>query len=312
MEIVLIGGCGRSGTTLLGSILGSSDSVITTPESDFIYRYYNRDLRKNSKSSSTKLSYGDFLKRDWRFKQWKLNIPEEINTSYPRSLKELGDCNLKLVEAFSKKRSKSRFQTWIDHSPANIREYYLNLRMYEKVNFIHIVRDPRAIYLSVKKLDWGPNTSLKTAEWWKDNIAAGLALETKYPERVKVVRYEDLLSNPHKVLKNISGFCGIEYKEKMLEGDGLQLPEYTQKQHSLIGEGIDPTRAYSWKKKIRRRDVKIIEASTRSLLHRFDYEYLFDYATNQSKVEIMKQNMWEIFKFFPNRIKKKIRERIES
>ena len=35
-KVVFIGGCSRSGTTLLGSLLGSPSNCVTTPESQFV------------------------------------------------------------------------------------------------------------------------------------------------------------------------------------------------------------------------------------------------------------------------------------
>jgi hypothetical protein len=46
MQPVFIGGCGRSGTTLLGAMLGTHSKCIVTPESKFNYEAIKASMRE--------------------------------------------------------------------------------------------------------------------------------------------------------------------------------------------------------------------------------------------------------------------------
>ena len=69
---IFIGGCSRSGTTLLGSMLGAHSDCITTPESHFktsVLRGRSADIfNLDSKEALSKIS------RQWRFKVWDVKI----------------------------------------------------------------------------------------------------------------------------------------------------------------------------------------------------------------------------------------------
>jgi hypothetical protein len=64
MKKILIGGADRSGTTMLGSLLGSIPNSIVTPESLFktevTFELFNSD------------EYRQKLNKNWRFKTWNV------------------------------------------------------------------------------------------------------------------------------------------------------------------------------------------------------------------------------------------------
>ena len=83
---------------------------------------------------------------------------------------------------------------------------------FPETRFIHLVRDPRRVVASMKKL--GFNT------WWKDDIDKvyyqwaeiehwALDIERKIPDQVIRLRQEDLSGDPDRLMRNVVTFLGL-------------------------------------------------------------------------------------------------------
>jgi hypothetical protein len=104
-------------------------------------------------------------------------------------------------------------ERWADSTPTNIPHMLRIASDFPEAQFLHIIRDPRDIALSLEKRQWS-----RPLPWDKDNalLAAGLywewivrrgreygaRLSSKYLE----VRYEALVQDPRKALVPISRF----------------------------------------------------------------------------------------------------------
>ena len=80
MNKVFIGGCQRSGTTLLASILGSCENVLTIPEAPFKFDLINA-VEKNKNFNVVYLN--SLLSKNYRFRIWDSaceNVDDSIDT----------------------------------------------------------------------------------------------------------------------------------------------------------------------------------------------------------------------------------------
>ncbi|MEZ5166327.1 MAG: sulfotransferase [Acidimicrobiales bacterium] len=84
-------------------------------------------------------------------------------------------------------------------TPENVEIGSILLSEFEDAQFVHVVRDPRAVAVSLRAADFGPSTLQQSARLWKQRVASGLALECLHPDRVTRVRYEDLLRAPTQI-----------------------------------------------------------------------------------------------------------------
>jgi len=294
MRAVFIGGCDRSGTTLLGSMLGGAENCITTPESQFktdVLPY----CRKKDGTVDVKLAYCRIVKH-WRFKLWGLRESDydwliQGASSYSELIKSL-------VKSYTIRNGKADVNVWIDHTPSNLRYAKILLDFFPEAKFVHMVRDGRAVAASVIPLDWGPNTIICAAHWWVERVAFGLAAEFFLgPERIIRVKYEDLLRKPEVTLRQLCNFFDIEFNPEMLEGKGFTPPQYTISQHRLIGRRPDFTRLEAWRTELSPRDVEIFEALTGDFLVYLGYQPLYGaLAMGPSRRERVLSNMIEFLK----------------
>ena len=309
MKHVFITGCPRSGTTMLASILGNGDSCVVAPESHFFIDFIYKHL-PNDSAIASKAELITFFNNNYRFKQWRIeasNIkisPENINSSNYIAIIE------NTIKLFAEKYSKPTDSEIIrvDHTPSNIKDFDTINELFPKSKFIFLVRDPRAVFSSIKRLDWGPNSSLKLSKLWIEYAAAYFAVKSRYQNRIFLIRYEDIINNPQPQIKKLFDFIGIEYNDAVLEGDGFNVPEYTASQHALVGKTLDKNRIDKWKKEIKKEDVQIIESQCRAVMHAFNYVPSLNTKYKISKKDKLKMLFNEVYYYIPNKIRKKSRE----
>ena len=205
---LLIGGCGRSGTTLLASALGRGAGTIVTPESQFKVEMI-RALRSRRLKGDPAAMY-QWIERDSRFAAvWRLKPERRVEEAGDDDLGVLRSVVLDLVDQYAGRQGVAGWRHWIDHTPENFREIASILQMFPDARFIHIVRDGRAAAASVLDLDWGPNDIIRAARWWTTEVALGLAMEATHPGRVLRIRYEDLTTDPQAWLAKAAAFAGL-------------------------------------------------------------------------------------------------------
>jgi hypothetical protein len=208
-------------------------------------------------------------------------------TSCPRFL-ELRLCNnkaelddiigsgdpIEVIENILKKYLKTHTiktpSLWIEHSPRNFRFFHVLRHYFPDAKFIHIIRDGRAAYNSVKKPKWGPVDVINGARWWSQNVGECLVLENLFPRDIMRVRFEDLVTNPQKTLKEVCSFVDFIYSEEMILGQGLIKPSYS-KHHKLVGKPPDRSAVDKWRRELSRKEINYFNYKNARLLKKLGY-----------------------------------------
>lgn len=267
---IFIGGCPRSGTTMLGSILGGAEGCVVTPESHF-KQTIPAFLGVDWDTGMGREQFLAVLKRNFRFRLWETAVPSR---QLPEVLKpeayRVALCSL--VDAYAESHGRPDWQVWIDHTPQNIQDPVLLRKIFPRAKFIHLVRDPRGVAASLLRLDWGPDTAAEAALFWAQKLSYGLAVENAFPEACLRVRYEDVLRSSEETVQSVCEFCGLRFEAKMLSGNSCDLPGYTRKQHALVGSELDPSRVDSWKNALDVWQFNAIERRVGDLMTLMGYE----------------------------------------
>ena len=265
---IFIGGCGRSGTTLLGAVLGAHSDCVCPPESHFKVSVLRTCQREDGSIDLEEALR--FIRMHWRFKLWNLDLnPRRApETSYVDLLRWL-------VGAYAEDRGIAG-GTWVDHTPENVNYAPLLLELFPQAKVVHIVRDGRAVANSILPLDWGPNTVIKAAPWWEGTVREGLELETSLPaDQIVRVRYEDLVRAPEETVRQLCEGLELSYQARMLRADGFRPPGYTASQHQMIGKRPDPSRATRWRTTLTDRQIELFEYLAGDLLGQLGYQPLY-------------------------------------
>ena len=307
MRPVFIGGCERSGTTLLGSMLGGHPEYVCIPEMPFKFDL----LRLSPNGGEGRVAIATSLptlRQRSSFRIWELPLDLSALAHEPMSCRELIDW---LVMAYGQKVAKPRPAVWIDHTPKNVRYATTLLRAFPEAKMIHIVRDGRAVAASVLPLDWGPNEIEPAARFWAGRLAYGLMAESRWPDRVVRVYYEDLVQAPEAMLQKLCTALDLTYDPAMSQAAGFQVPKYTAQQHALIGHAPDRSRVSGWEAQLTPRQVEIFEYTTGDLLEMLGYTLKFGLqAKKVSRRESLVAGIRELYKKeFTNRQRKRKRRK---
>jgi hypothetical protein len=270
---VFIGGCDRSGTTLLGSMLGTHSECLCTPESQFIVDVLSRcDLDANHIDPQRVL---DIIVKHPRFKIWALNVKpshssyRQANATYPELVEWI-------VKEYGVVNGKGCPRIWIDHTPSNIKYAATLVSLFPQARLIHIVRDGRAVASSLLSVSWGPAAIDRATYYWLRNLAYGLAAESSCdPANVMRIKYEDLVIASEDTLRKVSFFLGIDYQPQMIKGDGFQVPSLTRRDHVLVGQAPDRRRVDAWQNELTLRQIEIFESITGDMLRYLGYDMRF-------------------------------------
>jgi hypothetical protein len=299
---VFIGGHPRSGTTLLGDILGSHPFCICTPESQFKVSVYQRLEIKDKEYFDVNRAF-EKIKKHWRYKIWA--IDEFMD--FEEKISSYEDLILILVRKYAIKNNKFNASIWVDHTPSNIQFAELLNYIFPEAKFIHIIRDGRAVAASQIPLDWGPNTISGAAYSWMEAIKKGLSAEELLRDKIIKVKYEELVADAEIVLKKICDFLEINYFPEMLQGGGFKVPEYTIKQHLLLGKPPDRSRINVWEKKLTKRQIEIFESIAGEFLEKLNYTLL--YGKNAKSMNLSEKLLFYLYELWRGRIINKIRHK---
>lgn len=269
---VFIAGCDRSGTTLLGDLLGSSSWSVVTPESQFIHDLL---IRFGLQSFCDEQAAANWLQAHFRYSAWNLalttsQLASKIDIKQPRKTIE----NLVAAYVSQHHPAKLAADIWIDHTPDNFKYQAMLKSLYPEARFIHIVRDGRAVCASIKPLDWGPNNAYMASRHWATRLQEAMAVEFAEGDNCMRVRFEDLLHKPEKTIRDLCNFIHLPFDQELLNGGGLTLPDFTRKQHSRVGGAPEPSRASSWEKQLSKDEIRDFESYplAHTLLHSLGYE----------------------------------------
>lgn len=195
----------RSGSTLLRFLLDAHHDLACPPETDL--------AALCSKLAETWcLLAGSPLQKDRDGKTQA--IPEPVLTGIQHTV-------TRMMTQYLARRAKKRY---CDKSMYTARYADLLLRLFPGARFICLYRHPMDMIASgIESCPWGlkgfgfddyaagsPNNAvLALARFWSDHAAEIMAVEERYPDRCRRVRYEDLVTDPEGVADGIFSFLGV-------------------------------------------------------------------------------------------------------
>jgi len=231
---IFIVGCPRSGTSFLYHLLLSAGGFAEFHTQMNVYDvlepiYGDLGVTRNKKAAldkwlESKAGRISGLDRS----QIEAKIIEECHGA--------GDFLRIIMEEIARKQGVQR---WIDSTPTNIPHMLSIHRDFPNALFVHIIRDPRDVALSLDKrgwtrpLPWDKRRSLLAAGlYWEWIVRTGRQFGAMLFLQYKEVRYENLVEKPRETLASIGEFVGREL-------------DYDRIQQKAIGSVTKPLTAFS-------------------------------------------------------------------
>ena len=254
--MIFIIGVGRSGTSLLQSILNSHSKISFLPETQFLRNYvFKKNVSINKSNYKEIISQ---LEKDPRFS--RLNICPKIVIE---KSKNMIDVYRNITNFFLKNKNKEIIG---DKDPKIIENIEVLNYFFPNSKIIHIIRDPRDVVLSRTKARWS-----KKYPYFMHSIiyylqmTLGRKMLYKYYNKNNFyeIKYEDLIKDPDYELKKICNFLEVEYENNILNYHNsskelVSKDEFEWKKETF--NPVDNKNFNKWKKEFNFFKILIIES----------------------------------------------------
>lgn len=271
-KLFFIIGCRRSGTTLLKTILSSHSDIYIPPETFF----YTSIVRKyNLVSRYVNPDKLDYVLGKWWIRELgisKDNIQQKMDDS-GRDSSDWNNIFLSMLGVLAEAKDAKLIG---EKTPSHIDVADKLLGQFPSCRIIHIVRDPRAVLASCRSVDIGTNQAAGVIREWMG--ALRMHNKIRDSERYYWLRYEDLVSCLDKKLSEICMFLGVDFDESMLGFYNRKTPGFSveQSHHCNTMRPIFTSSVDSWKTKIPKSDIALIEYCLAEEMKCFGYQCLHE------------------------------------
>lgn len=280
---LMIIGCGRSGSTLLRAMLMSGQDIAIPPES-YVWGAVARRFMFWRFLSWERLcdKVLDKFVTFQEFHTWGMDATPLYQRAYdlPETKRDLYNIINLLYTAYAA-QSDQGMTRWGDKTPLNTRSLSEISRIVPHAQYVHLVRDPRAVALSYVRAAQG-NKMIKEAtiedaaqRWVCAERSIAAFKQQLNAQNYLQVRFEDLLTRPQETLRGVCDFLSLTYSDEMVERDksavlGLGDVEL-YKHHDRALREIDPERVNEWSKHISVAQQKSIEKITLQYAQQYAY-----------------------------------------
>ena len=286
--MIFVVGNSRSGTTMMGRILGKHPSVYTFGELHFFGQLcappFSSELPEEEIKKLAAQLYC-IQREGYRTYRNPHRFLEEAQvflaglTTYPET-------STALFEAFlCHEASENDRLIPCDQTPRNVFYIMDILELYPEAKVINMIRDPRDVLLSQKRKwkrrflggsdlpikemlrDWMNYHPITISHIWCTAINA--AEQFGHHDRVTSVYFEELLTHPEKIIKHLCNFVGITYTDEMLQVPQVGSSVAADQPQQL---GINPQRAHSWQdSELSSAEIYLNQMITASLMKKHNY-----------------------------------------
>ena len=305
-EPVFIIGCPRSGTTMLASQLGAAPGCVVLPEMHYVSWLLEAEV---SEPVNARALYQRLL-ADFSFRALRMDYQYQ---DFARSLQSADrrERVFSIIRVWLSKQGRAASAShWIEHSPINRERVLRLMRLFPDAKFIHIVRDPRAVYVSMNQMAmWNTHDPLRLAKFWSNAVSRCALHAADFPLQIAEVRYEDYVADPAQQLLRLADFVGVQMNETMLFGGAVPLPKFTQKQHALTTGPAVKDKTSEWKVRIKPREAEVIAAFCHPWMTHYAYLSADEFFRDASRKERQYFQLRQILKTPFSKVARLIQQR---
>jgi Sulfotransferase family len=271
---VFVGGCPRSGTTLLRTMLNCHPELALPHETRFLIGAWERRARFGDLSlpeNRRRVARWIASRKKSRLERLGVSADElaaRLEAAPPTIGSVLGTCFL----LYARRHGKER---WGDKRPSHAQHLDAIFAMFPAAQFINIVRDPRGAVASVRKIGWYDGDLAAGVDLWERSIrAVDSRREHLAPDQLLEIQYEELVADPRRVLERVAGFLtlspeGIDAMMRFHERSDVPRDRTF---HPRVSTPVTTEAVRAWDEALSPGEVAFVEHVLGEQMERYGYE----------------------------------------
>ena len=272
---IFVVGAPRSGTTLLRYMLCSHPRIYLPPESNFIPRFFRHSPTSAlSREQTLRIveqigEYRPFW-RDWRGEPLDPGaLADELPQLTPASL---------IDAIYSRYARQYGAVRWGDKSPIYASYVDFLANMFPTSQIIHIIRDARDVTASSLDAYRGRRffymDPYYAARTWRERVRRGIAAGRSLPPgRYHQIRYEDLVADPERLLREVCEFLGERYHPEMATPQTeARRHHHSEGIHRRVRGRVTTASSGRWRRDLSTENQRLVQRVAGDLLPELGYQ----------------------------------------
>ena len=277
VQVVFIVGVGRSGTSLLMTLLNGHSKIAFTPETHFFRLYIaNEETRKEIEKEGVDY-FKSILETDKYFSRLNISMEAAFEPyDNGNQVFNLIDFYKRLLQLYLERKNKNfigdKDPRYLDFL-AEIKQEFPNAKV------IQIYRDPRDVILSKTKAEWSAHRP-----YWVNAIISQVQLRRGRKMALQLfgknyyeLSYESLLSQPENTLTKLLSFVGVEFEPEILDlnKSAKELVDESEMQwkDNTLKPLIGQKNIEKWRKKLSPEQIRCTEIICKDWFSYLGYEH---------------------------------------
>jgi hypothetical protein len=277
MRPVFVGGCPRSGTTLLRTMLNSHPGLAIPHETRILIDGYRR-----------RADWGDLGDPDnrGRVARWVVErkvsrheqLTEDADALVERMVAAPPTLGSVLGAGFRLYAERHGKERWGDKRPSLVLNLDAVFAMFPDAQYVNLVRDPRAVVASIRRVGrrhgWGAHGIPGATDTWERSVRAADAWRRRVPDDAFLeVQYEHLVTDPAEVLGRIVEFldldpAGLDAMLRHHETADIR----SRTLHANVSRPVTTERLRSWERALKPKEIAFVESVLGDRMRRYGYE----------------------------------------
>ncbi|HEV2590287.1 MAG TPA: sulfotransferase [Gaiellaceae bacterium] len=281
---IFVVGPSRSGTSMVREMLNRNDAVWITREThyfdDLRQRRAGRDEIEAYFARIGTAAYGASTDgADRQRESLRLRVAATA----------LGGTPDAYFESFCRLRAQDQGRpNWGEKTPRHVMQVATMLELYPDAKVVCLVRDPRAVVASYR--DWTRRAALSpdrdsvfAADRSRARSSYGLLLSSLMcaaslragtralrefgPDRVRLLRFEDLVHAPRETLVDLCDWLGLPFAEAMID-----VPLVQSSYDGAVRQGVSTEPVNRWRTKLSKQEIAVVELACSRVMHELAYD----------------------------------------
>lgn len=268
---------GRSGTTLLASILDSHPQILIPPEQFVMHKVIAKYKLYNWMpwSDLCNVIVGDFARSrtnvNWQLETAQLLTVLAELAPEKRSLRNIIDT---VYRAYGKQHKQS-FSIWGDKTPKNSARVENLLEVFPDAHYLALIRDGRDVVSSILEKNANRNIDYACEKWMQSVETINKARKSIRADQFCVIRYEDLVVDPLKTVRKILKFlnCDGDISSLSRESYIKKMGGMAQAKHfGNLHKPINEKSVGAWRQRLSAVEAGIISKRMENYLKQYKYQ----------------------------------------